>query len=848
MNRKERKELPTARLGYHLGLNVVRSFMGYMAKHPVEDIQIFTQQWVPAPQWVKRERCDIAKSYSDRAAKYLIDHLGAMGVAELGGENWWQWRPYDVVLQADWIEMKKDYAARKGKKPNRVLLYIHGGAYFFGSTDEHGYQIQRHARKLKARCLAPRYRLSPQFPFPCGLQDALASYLFLLEEYDPKCILISGDSAGGGMTAALLTLLRDCGLPQPAGAMLISPWVDLTHSFPSICGDGKLDYIPIHGFVHRPSVAWPPPAIQMVENRVKDAKTDDTAAAIRQRKSSNAPFTEKDAERPIRPDYIPEHVDDHHITPRVELHGQPIYIRDQIQLYAPNFQLLNPLVSPVLNPSLGGLCPILIQACGGELLQDEQIYFAHKAANPTAYPPNDEIMSRWDRHHEIINKYPPTFVQLQVWDDLCHVPHTLAWTKPAKYMYRSVAQFGAWALARAQHTVIDIDDADSTSGGSDGDSIRTPPSHHSPAEEKKSEDIQTETHPLATPSIAQAATRAGRQQRNQPNPEFGIHHQNSTTVGKAGDPLPPFKDYMIRQRIDRNGNLHELQPVEELECMKLAADEIGLIKEAPVHRWRERQVIYEKKYATHKAKADKKRAEYEAIGCVPGMEEEIPPPTALVRRWIGLQQEKGKYGRSMYDIRKKKSVGFGLKWWSGFGNKHDKETVRSSRVVYQTLIVCQIEHAEAARVAETAEAAHVQQQVGDYPITSFPPPLTSPGGHSRKPSAGSGVVSGRRRSSVHSALVTDEGQADHNAIHTGNVSVPGVGSPSLKPAGSSTLHAPDAEAAMKPVGSSTLQVPDAEAATKGHRRNTSGASARSGAVSSLPGLIEENGNTFKYSN
>ena len=60
------------------------------------------------------------------------------------------------MLKAEWIEMRKDYVSRKrtGDKGKRAMLYVHGGAYFFGSVDEHRYQIQRHARKLKARVFA----------------------------------------------------------------------------------------------------------------------------------------------------------------------------------------------------------------------------------------------------------------------------------------------------------------------------------------------------------------------------------------------------------------------------------------------------------------------------------------------------------------------------------------------------------------------------------------------------------------------------------------------------------------------------------------------------------------------
>ena len=51
---------------------------------------------------------------------------------------------------------------------------------------------------------------------------------------DPLNIIISGDSAGGGLSLALLQVIRDAGLPMPAGGVLISPWCDLTHSFPSV--------------------------------------------------------------------------------------------------------------------------------------------------------------------------------------------------------------------------------------------------------------------------------------------------------------------------------------------------------------------------------------------------------------------------------------------------------------------------------------------------------------------------------------------------------------------------------------------------------------------------------------
>jgi acetyl esterase/lipase len=224
-------------------------------------LQAFTAQWVPHPNWVRVKEVDIGDEQLDKAASLLRAQLGENGIAQVGGGKWWQWRKPDTPLRAEWIEMKSDYQERKktGEKGKRVMLYVHGGAYFFGSVDEHRYQMQRHARKLKARVFAPKYRLAPQFPFPCGLYDCLAAYLHLLTVQEPSEIILAGDSAGGGMVISMLCTLRDQGIPLPAGAILISPWVDLTHSFPSVSGDNPLDYIPMSGFHHKPSRAWPPP-------------------------------------------------------------------------------------------------------------------------------------------------------------------------------------------------------------------------------------------------------------------------------------------------------------------------------------------------------------------------------------------------------------------------------------------------------------------------------------------------------------------------------------------------------------------------------------------------------------
>lgn len=174
LNRGPLRQKPTAHISYHQGLELIRRFLHYASFHTVDELQAFTRQWVPVPTWVDVKEVEIPAGQLRRAADYIQQELGPEGIEQVGGKNWWQWRQNDAPLKAEWIEMWKDKEERKksaDSKGRRIMLYVHGGAYYFGSVDEHRYQMQRHARKLKARVLAPKYRLAPQFPFPCGLQD-----------------------------------------------------------------------------------------------------------------------------------------------------------------------------------------------------------------------------------------------------------------------------------------------------------------------------------------------------------------------------------------------------------------------------------------------------------------------------------------------------------------------------------------------------------------------------------------------------------------------------------------------------------------------------------------------------
>ena len=308
----------------------------------------------------------------------------------------------------------------------------------------------------------------------------------------------------------------------------------------------------------------------------------------------------------------------------VQLEDARIEIKDQIQLYAPNHLLTHPLVSPALQPTLGGLPPLLILVGGGELLRDEQIYLAHKAAHPLEYPPPPSNHLTAEQIEAETARYRPTNVQLQVWDDLCHVAPTLSFTRPAKHMYRSIAQFGAWALARAQKTGIEIlDDDDISVVSTDSESSSST---------KSDGDLSPEEIKLSMPA---SASHVGFE-------SVGTKAPKGTKVGKAGDPLPAFENHMIRQRINRHGHIYEMEQPNEMEALSMATEDIGVPKPGPINKWMKAQTEWNGKFAKAKLKVQKKRMKDMERG-YEGFDGESPPPTALAgRRLKGMKAEKSK--------------------------------------------------------------------------------------------------------------------------------------------------------------------------------------------------------------
>lgn len=112
-----------------------------------------------------------------------------------------------------------------------VFIYLHGGGYYRSTAIASRRIASDLSHHCNCRSLTVEYRLAPEHPFPAAVDDALTAYRWLIEQGVPaNKIVVGGGSAGGGLSAALMAKLKETGEAQPGGAVLLSPWVDLSQS------------------------------------------------------------------------------------------------------------------------------------------------------------------------------------------------------------------------------------------------------------------------------------------------------------------------------------------------------------------------------------------------------------------------------------------------------------------------------------------------------------------------------------------------------------------------------------------------------------------------------------------
>jgi epsilon-lactone hydrolase len=182
----------------------------------------------------------------------------------------------DVKLSpADADSVPGEWSIVPGSDLSRVLMFFHGGGYCSGSARSHRRMVTEAGRAAKIRTLSIEYRLAPEHPFPAAYDDALTAWNFLRKQgIAAEHIAVGGDSAGGGLSIALINRLRAAGEAQPACAWLASPWTDLSMSGVTMTTKDAVDPLIHKSYLEELAAAYVPTDIGRKDPRVSPLYSD----------------------------------------------------------------------------------------------------------------------------------------------------------------------------------------------------------------------------------------------------------------------------------------------------------------------------------------------------------------------------------------------------------------------------------------------------------------------------------------------------------------------------------------------------------------------------------------------
>lgn len=177
-------------------------------------------RWFERPALARHDKDRLRRSFAFKSRLYFHPPLGSsFRTDSLGG----------VPVQ---------WAQARGAGTDPVILYLHGGAYVFGSSTTHRAMLAKLSFLTGMTTCLPDYRLAPEHPFPAQIEDALACYRALRAGRD---VILGGDSAGGGL--ALLHEILAQGLAPPKGVFAFSPLTDVTYSGASVVENAACDTV-----------------------------------------------------------------------------------------------------------------------------------------------------------------------------------------------------------------------------------------------------------------------------------------------------------------------------------------------------------------------------------------------------------------------------------------------------------------------------------------------------------------------------------------------------------------------------------------------------------------------------
>jgi epsilon-lactone hydrolase len=158
--------------------------------------------------------------------------------------------PGEIQIIKDKINgINMEYLVPEKAPEGKIILYLHGGGYVSGSCNDHRIFVAKFAKHTGFTNLLFEYRLAPEHPYPAAIDDSLMVYRHLLAlGYKPENIVFAGESAGGGLTLALLLAIKKAEIPFPKAAVAISPWTDLTCSSESYKTKNKVSPAPLNSW------------------------------------------------------------------------------------------------------------------------------------------------------------------------------------------------------------------------------------------------------------------------------------------------------------------------------------------------------------------------------------------------------------------------------------------------------------------------------------------------------------------------------------------------------------------------------------------------------------------------
>ena len=179
------------------------------------------------------------------------------------------------ITSVDANGLPGEWSIVPGSDPSCVLMFFHGGGYCSGSIVSHRRLVTEAGRAAGVRTLAIAYRLAPEHPFPAAYDDVFTAWRFLRDRNIPAAhIAIGGDSAGAGLTLALIGRLRDAQEELPGCAWLISPWTDLTMSGPTLSNKEAVDPLIHKQYLIELAEAYLPAGMDRKDPRVSPLYAD----------------------------------------------------------------------------------------------------------------------------------------------------------------------------------------------------------------------------------------------------------------------------------------------------------------------------------------------------------------------------------------------------------------------------------------------------------------------------------------------------------------------------------------------------------------------------------------------